>query len=76
MVGMASVVTRSVPDFALVMGHPARVVGFVDRHGSPWVRFTPGEVPGHVEHVCPAGYRYVLEAGTVTEFGPGDGISP
>jgi len=33
MVGMASVVTKSVGDFHLVIGHPARLVGFVCRCG-------------------------------------------
>jgi UDP-2-acetamido-3-amino-2,3-dideoxy-glucuronate N-acetyltransferase len=33
MVGMASVVTRSLGDFHLVVGHPARLVGFVCRCG-------------------------------------------
>jgi acetyltransferase-like isoleucine patch superfamily enzyme len=35
MVGMGSVVTRSVPDFALVAGNPARSLGFVCRCGTP-----------------------------------------
>jgi acetyltransferase-like isoleucine patch superfamily enzyme len=35
MVGMGSVVTRSVPDFALVAGNPARSLGFVCRCGNP-----------------------------------------
>jgi len=35
MIGMGSVVTRSVPDFALVIGNPARVVGSVCRCGEP-----------------------------------------
>lgn len=39
MVGMASLVTKSVPDFALVVGHPARCVGYVCRCGNPLIRF-------------------------------------
>ena len=39
MVGMASVVTRSVPDFVLAVGHPARPVAFVCRCGKPLLRF-------------------------------------
>jgi acetyltransferase-like isoleucine patch superfamily enzyme len=39
MIGMGSVVTRSVPDFHLVVGNPARSVGCVCRCGEPFVRF-------------------------------------
>jgi UDP-2-acetamido-3-amino-2,3-dideoxy-glucuronate N-acetyltransferase len=39
MVGMGSLVTRSVEDFHLVIGHPARPVGCVCRCGHPLVRF-------------------------------------
>lgn len=35
MVGMGSVVTRSVPDFGLVAGNPARAIGAVCRCGQP-----------------------------------------
>ena len=39
MVGMGSVVTRSVPDFHLVLGNPARSVGCVCRCGPVLKRF-------------------------------------
>ncbi len=39
MVGMGSVVTRSVPAFHLVLGHPARSVGLVCRCGEPLARW-------------------------------------
>jgi len=39
MVGMGSVVTRSVPDFHLVIGNPARSVGCVCRCGEPLVKW-------------------------------------
>jgi UDP-2-acetamido-3-amino-2,3-dideoxy-glucuronate N-acetyltransferase len=35
MIGMGSVVTKSVPDFALVVGNPARTIGYVCRCGHP-----------------------------------------
>jgi hypothetical protein len=38
MVGMGSVVTHSVPDFALVAGNPARSLGYVCRCGNPVYR--------------------------------------
>lgn len=33
LVGMGAVVTKSVPAYALVIGNPARVVGYVDENG-------------------------------------------
>jgi UDP-2-acetamido-3-amino-2,3-dideoxy-glucuronate N-acetyltransferase len=39
MVGMGSIVTRSVPDFHLTIGHPARSAGFVCRCGNILLRF-------------------------------------
>jgi carbonic anhydrase/acetyltransferase-like protein (isoleucine patch superfamily) len=39
MVGMGSVVTQSVPDFHLAIGHPARSVGCVCRCGNLLSRF-------------------------------------
>ena len=67
MVGMGSVVTRSVPDFALVIGSPARIVGFVERGGDPFVRIEPGQPCPEVEHTCSAGYHYRLADFQVTD---------
>ena len=67
MVGMGSLVTRSIPQFALVIGHPARIVGFVDRDGQPWVRLKPDAPCPQVDFTCPNGYRYSLKDWVVRE---------
>lgn len=49
LVGAGAVVTRSVPPHAIVVGNPARIVGYVDSHRvrpdrrQPELRDTPGE---------------------------------
>ena len=71
MIGMASVVTRPVPDFHLVIGHPARSVGLVCRCGEPFLRFAPGAKPAPGNHACAScGLRYAVEAERVRELTP------
>jgi UDP-2-acetamido-3-amino-2,3-dideoxy-glucuronate N-acetyltransferase len=71
MVGMAAVVTRSVADFNLVIGHPARAVGLVCRCGEPFLRFPPGADPAPGEYGCTdCGLRYAVEQGRVRELAP------
>lgn len=68
MVGMGSVVTRSVGDFFLVLGNPARPAGCVCRCGQLLLRFS-GETPS-VDRpvVCrTCGLRYTIGAGIVSE---------
>jgi len=64
-VGAGSVVTKKVPDFALVVGNPARQVGWMSRHGH---RLGLPDSEGVM--LCPeSGYRYhEIEPGVVRCF--------
>ena len=71
MVGMGSVVTRSIPPFHLAMGQPARSVAVVSRAGEPLVRFSGARPPDRDEVVCPtSGLRYAIRGGEVVELDP------
>jgi len=59
LVGAAAVVTRSVPDFALVVGNPARLRGYVCRCGNK-LKFNPQQ-----EAMCDCGSRYSKESHAV-----------
>ena len=60
MIGMGSVVTSSVPDFALVVGNPARRIGAVCRCGQP---LADSDQP-----TCTAcGLEYEISGSTVTQ---------
>jgi UDP-2-acetamido-3-amino-2,3-dideoxy-glucuronate N-acetyltransferase len=67
MVGMASLVTRSVPDFHLVIGHPARSAGYVCRCGKPFHKFS-GAAHSVAETQCACGRTYVVDSGVVREL--------
>jgi UDP-2-acetamido-3-amino-2,3-dideoxy-glucuronate N-acetyltransferase len=71
MIGMASVVTRSVPDFHLVLGHPARSVGAVCRCGEPLVKWADADDLSQAsqEITCAScGWRYRIVDRVVTEL--------
>ena len=69
MVGMGSVVTRSVGDFQLVLGNPARVVGTVCRCGQRTSNSDPE--PKHRRISCPSCNRHYQLTGTnVTGLNP------
>jgi acetyltransferase-like isoleucine patch superfamily enzyme len=72
MVGMGSVVTRSVPDFHLVVGSPACSIACVCRCGEPFLRFSHhAEPPDCDDTACPiCGLRYAVQGGQVTELAP------
>ena len=69
MVGMGSIVTRSVPDFHLVVGQPSVSIGLVCRCGARITRFE-GAVPATLDerqcHTC--GSRYAMRDGRVVEL--------
>jgi len=70
MVGMGSLVTRSVDDFHLVIGHPAKPIGCVCRCGQPLVRFAEMRDPV-VEVRCSAcGLPYRITGQKVEELDP------
>lgn len=69
MVGMGSLVTKSIPDFHLAIGHPARSVGAVCRCGHPVVKFEGGRFVDVPEVACRCGYRYAIRDGQVIELG-------
>jgi len=71
MIGMGSLVTKSVPDFHLALGHPARSVGCVCRCGQVLARFPAGAPPSEREVACAAcGLKYAIVDGVVTELTP------
>ena len=67
MIGMGSVVTKSVPDFHLVVGNPARSIGVVCRCGPLLVRFADSAPPPSQESTD-CGLGYVLQGHHVKEF--------
>ena len=67
LVGMGAVVTRSVPDFHLLVGNPGRSVGAVCRCGEPVARFSTG-APVDVDVACSVcGRRYQVRQRRVEE---------
>jgi UDP-2-acetamido-3-amino-2,3-dideoxy-glucuronate N-acetyltransferase len=66
-VGAGAVVSRNVPAFALVVGVPAKRIGWVSRHGERLA--LPASAPAHepLQANCPAtGERYVLTGQQLT----------
>ncbi len=69
MVGMGTVVTKPVPDFHLVVGNPARTMGYVCRCGEPIARFPAGEFTDAHQLICGVCSRaYSSAAGVVVEL--------
>jgi UDP-2-acetamido-3-amino-2,3-dideoxy-glucuronate N-acetyltransferase len=71
MVGMGSLVTKSVPDFHLAIGHPAKSVGAVCRCGQLLTRFSQEPEQCNAAIECPScGLKYAIHAGQVEELTP------
>jgi acetyltransferase-like isoleucine patch superfamily enzyme len=71
MVGMASLVTKSVPDFHLVIGQPARSIGYVCRCGK--VLALHADLLPNLDHklLCTAcGFKYIVQNGSIVEQTP------
>ena len=64
MVGMGSVVTKSVPDFHLVLGSPARSIGAVCKCGQLFHKFADADTG---IFSCECGLTYEIAAQNVTE---------
>lgn len=68
MVGMASVVTRDVPDFVLVLGNPARPAGYVCSCGQPLLPGVRGLLDERREVQCAScGAHYEIQGSTVKQ---------
>ena len=65
MIGMGSVVTKTVPDFHLVLGSPARSVGAVCKCGQLFHKFCDSP---QKEFECACGLRYEIEDRNVKEI--------
>jgi UDP-2-acetamido-3-amino-2,3-dideoxy-glucuronate N-acetyltransferase len=69
-VGMGALVTKSVPDFHLALGHPARSVGCVCRCGQVLMRF-PESPTFETDQTCSAcELQYHIKNQIVTELTP------
>ena len=67
MVGMGTVVTKSVPDYYLVIGQPARPAGVVCKCGPLVYRFTGDPAVANADPVCAeCGSKYLIRSGVVT----------
>src|SRR5439155_8376811 len=71
MVGMGSLVTKSVPDFHLAIGQPARSVGYVCRCCQVLAMIGNRDSNSEVRLTCAACWiDYVHNRGTITELNP------
>jgi UDP-2-acetamido-3-amino-2,3-dideoxy-glucuronate N-acetyltransferase len=69
MIGMGSLVTKSVPDFHLALGHPAKSVGAVCRCGQLLLRFAEA-TERRIVHCSACDLPYEINDKIVTEMAP------
>ncbi len=70
MIGMGSLVTKSIPDFHLVIGAPARTIGYVCRCGEPIAKSVDVTSIAAQKLNCKCGLTYSVTQGVVTELNP------
>lgn len=68
MIGMGSLVTKSVPDFHLALGHPAVSIGSVCRCGQLLLRFSSNDEGAQAIQCQSCGLRYAVKNQIVTEL--------
>jgi UDP-2-acetamido-3-amino-2,3-dideoxy-glucuronate N-acetyltransferase len=69
MIGMGSLVTKSIPDFHLAIGHPAKSVGCVCRCGQLMMRFSDQDAEKNMAVNCSScGLSYEVKNQQVTEL--------
>jgi len=72
MIGMGSVVTRSVPDFHLVIGNPARSIGCVCRCGQPLLKWSDQSSDEPTQIRCAeCGWEFEIRGHEVLDRGAG-----
>jgi UDP-2-acetamido-3-amino-2,3-dideoxy-glucuronate N-acetyltransferase len=71
MIGMGALVTKSVPDFHLAIGVPARSVGYVCRCGKVLAMISQLDSQATSQLTCQScGLEYAHDHGTITELNP------
>ena len=70
MIGMGSLLTKSIDDFHLVLGHPAKPIGCVCRCGNPLVRFDDVDGRDITVDCSVCGLPYRIHGHTVEELDP------
>lgn len=70
MIGMGALVTKSVPDFHLAIGHPAKSVGCVCRCGQPLMKFPEVDIVDEKVSCSACGLKYHISGQKIVELTP------